>query len=135
MNAQDFLRHLDRKIYCRIGVSKIHGVGVIAIRDIPKGINPMPQSLKVKWLKIPREKFFVFPQEIQKLVIDLCPEDNNGFFECPNHTLNDCGVAWYLNHSDKPNMMEEDGDFISIRDIKHGEELTVNYSAYSKLNL
>ena len=34
------LNHLNNDIYCRIGVSKIHGVGVIAIKDIPPNTNP-----------------------------------------------------------------------------------------------
>lgn len=135
MNGTDFLKHLNNSVYCRIGVSKIHGVGVIAIRDIPKGINPMRQTLKVRWLKIPREKLFTFDKAIQKLMIDLCPQDKDGFYDCPNHTLNDCGVSWHLNHSDTPNMREDDGDFITIREINRGEELTVNYGTYGELNL
>ena len=35
-----FLQALDTTTYCRIGVSKVHGIGVRAIRDIPKGIDP-----------------------------------------------------------------------------------------------
>merc|ERR1712086_862125 len=31
--------HLSNSAYVRIGVSKVHGVGVIAIRDIPSGTN------------------------------------------------------------------------------------------------
>ncbi len=34
------LKHLKNDIYCRIGVSKVHGVGVIAIKDIPKETMP-----------------------------------------------------------------------------------------------
>ena len=30
-------KNLLKETYCRIGVSKIQGVGVIAIKDIPKG--------------------------------------------------------------------------------------------------
>jgi len=39
---EKLLYHLENEVYCRIGVSHIRGagVGVIAIRDIPKGINP-----------------------------------------------------------------------------------------------
>jgi len=34
------IKNLENDIYCRIKPSKKHGVGVFAIRDIPKGINP-----------------------------------------------------------------------------------------------
>ena len=37
------LKRLD-KVYIRIGVSKVHGVGLIAIKEIPKGVNPFSDS-------------------------------------------------------------------------------------------
>ena len=51
MNKQKLINHLQNDIYCRIGVSKIDGVGWIAIRDIPKGINPF-KSLQIDNPKI-----------------------------------------------------------------------------------
>jgi SET domain-containing protein len=40
--------------------------------------------------------------------------------------------AWYLNHSKKPNMAaDENYDFYSLRRIKNGEELTVDYDTYA----
>ena len=45
-------------------------------------------------------------------------------------------VGWYINEpkeNDSPNVCcNDDYDFISLRDIKKGEELTVDYSAYSE---
>ncbi|HVX91452.1 MAG TPA: hypothetical protein VHC20_07645 [Candidatus Paceibacterota bacterium] len=38
MNKQQFLESLD-EVWCRLAVTT-HGVGVVAIRDIPKGVNP-----------------------------------------------------------------------------------------------
>jgi hypothetical protein len=43
-------------------------------------------------------------------------------------------LAWYVNHSSKPNTAtsyQKKGNwkFIALRDIKDGEEITVNYSA------
>ena len=35
------LKHLSQEVYCRLGVSPINGVGVFAIRAIPKGIEPL----------------------------------------------------------------------------------------------
>ncbi len=40
--------------------------------------------------------------------------------------------AWYLNLSKKPNMAaDESYDFYSLRMIKKGEELTVDYDTYA----
>ena len=40
INKSKLVKHLENDIYCRIGISTIHGVGVIVIKDIPKGVNP-----------------------------------------------------------------------------------------------
>ena len=110
ITATEFINDLKTKVFCRIGASKIQGVGVIAVRPIPKGINPM--------------------QEDRPCVFETCTRA-----AIPNHSLNSCGVAWFLNHSKTPNMEERDGDFFTLREIAEGEELTVNYGTYGELNL
>ncbi len=40
MTKEELIKHLKNDVYCRLGVSKISGIGVIAIKDIPKGTNP-----------------------------------------------------------------------------------------------
>jgi len=37
------LKRLE-KVYCRLAPSSVHGVGIFAIKDIPKGINPFADS-------------------------------------------------------------------------------------------
>ena len=42
-------------------------------------------------------------------------------------------TSWYLNHSDNPNVAaDKHYRFYALRDIKEGEELTVNYRTYSE---
>jgi hypothetical protein len=140
---RDFIEDLKTKVFCRLGVSKIHGVGVIAIRDIPKGINPMQEQNPQEFEEVDNNDLCKGlagqPAEIKRLVIDMCPEVKElplqHFWNCPKNGFNSIGVAWYLNHSDNPNMEERDGDFYSICPINAGEELTVDYGTYGKLNL
>ena len=47
---QDILKNLENT-YCRIRTSKINGVGVFAIKDIPKGINPFNKAKAQGWQK------------------------------------------------------------------------------------
>jgi SET domain len=135
----NFIENLEKKVFCRVGVSKIHGVGVLAIRDIPKGINPMESKgdrFSIVRGKEMRTAFLKMPEEIKQLVIDMCPERvADDEWDIPLFGLNSISVAWYLNHSDRPNMVEHHGDFISKRKIRKGEELTVNYGTYGALNL
>jgi len=52
--------------------------------------------------------------------------------ECPTN-FNRMTVAWYLNHSERPNTKcDDDLNFSALRNINRGEELTVNYSTYSE---
>ena len=137
MKPTAFIDDLKRRVFCRLGVSGIHGVGVFAIRPIPAGINPMMGRRKENWVEVLAPLIRNdphLPDALKKLVVDMCPEDA-GVFWCPGYSLNEIGIAWYLNHADTPNMEERDGDFYSIRDIAEGEELTVNYATYGNLNL
>lgn len=134
----NFIEDLKRKVFCRLGVSTIHGVGVFAIRPIPKGINPMEETRTTIFITRSASEILDNPDisdSVKKLVKDLCPQ-NGDKFDTPDHSLNACGIAWYLNHSETPNMIENDGDFYTMREIQEGEELTVNYAAYcTDLNL
>lgn len=135
-----FIENLKQKVFCRLGVSKVHGVGVFAIRDIPAGVNPMEEMSPTEFETVKASEmsaaFTGLSPEIKQLVIDMCPErTKDGEWDCPAHGLNSIGIAWYLNHSSAPNMEERDGDFFSLREIKSGEELLVDYGTYGALNL
>ena len=136
MNAATFVEDLKTQVFCRLGVSSIHGVGVFAIRPIPKGINPM-RGREYEFLPVPVSQIKHdrhIPDTVKKLVVDMCPEED-GVYYCPPFSLNEISIAWYLNHSKNPNMQEKDGDFFAMRDIAEGEELTVDYGTYGELNL
>ena len=132
-----FKKDLLDNVYCRIQRSPIHGVGVFAIRPIPKGVNPMREQRAADFQTIPvfeiRDEADV-PEGLKQLVKDMCPE-HDGAYDIPPFSLNEIGVSYYLNHSKTPNMTEDDGNFVTARDIEAGEELTVDYEEYGELNL
>lgn len=137
MKPTAFIDDLKRRVFCRLGVSKIHGVGVIAIRPIPAGINPMLERRKVEFLEVMVLQIKHDPQlpnSLKQLVVDMCPEVDGEYY-CPPFSLNEIGISWYLNHSKTPNMTERDGEFFTARAIAEGEELTVDYGTYGELNL
>jgi len=132
MNKKAFLRSL-REVYCRLGVTK-HGVGVIAIRDIPKGTDVFKQSdPHGDVLQIPEQELegFDAPEEAKELVRDFCALQDGVYF-VPNYGMDAITKFYFLNHSRKPNMHTPDkGEtFITMRDIKAGEELTADYDTY-----
>ena len=132
MNKKSFLTAL-RDVYCKLGVTK-HGVGVIAIRTIPKGTDPFKNAdPEGDVLRIPKKDLDAFsaPKEAKDLVRDFCALQDGVYF-VPNYGIDALTKNYYLNHSKKPNMMTPDkGEtFITMRIIKKGEELTADYDSY-----
>ena len=62
--ALDNLKHT----YCRIKPSKLHNVGVFAIRDIPKGIKPFPGMINQRWYKFHINQFKKLDKEILTMI-------------------------------------------------------------------
>jgi len=118
-------------VYTRIRPSSIHGVGVFAILDIPKGTYMFPgddDTLEEIEKSVVQEQ----PIEIQRLYNDFCPIPKGGDkYLCPPN-LNRMPTSWYLNESKTPNVgCDAEYRFYALRDIAAGEELTVDYSTYS----
>lgn len=67
------LKHLKNDIYCRIGVSKVHGVGVIAIKDIPKGTIPFATLSKEedKIINLTKDDIKDIHPNVRKLLADF----------------------------------------------------------------
>jgi len=119
--------HAD--VYVRLKPSGIHGVGVFAIRAIPKGTNVFADDhSRMVWIEASKMKGL--NEETRKLYDDFGVL-KNGRYGCPG-SFNMLTVGWYINHSKKPNVRVEKGyTFYSMRGIKKGEELTVDYDTYS----
>ena len=116
-------------VYARIGRSRIHGVGVRAIRDIPKGTRVFRgEDERVTWLS--RAAVRRLPPAFRSLYEDFGILSGNRI-GVPR-TLNMLSVGWYLNHSPRPNVeADEAGRFFALRRIRKGEELTADYRTFS----
>jgi hypothetical protein len=123
------------KVLTRLGVSKIHGVGVFAIQDISKD-TPVFYGDNAELVWVDAKAIDGQPAELKKLYEDFAIL-KDGKYGCPSN-WNNMTVSWYLNEPnkpDKPNVRcDEDYQFYALRDIKKGEELTVNYDTYSESN-
>jgi SET domain-containing protein len=115
-------------VYARIGPSRIHGVGVRAIRDIPAGtLVFLGESERIVWMK--RAEVRRMPTAIRALYEDFGMVDGEHIGVPP--TLNMLSVGWYVNHSDRPNVEAgDDGRFRALRRIRKGEELTADYRTF-----
>ena len=116
-------------VYARIGLSRIHGVGVLAIRDIPRGTQLFRgEDERVVWVRLADVRRL--PRELRRLYTDFGMAWGKRI-GVPR-TLNMLSVGWYLNHSERPTTRaDEDGRFHSLRRIRKGEELTADYRTFS----
>ena len=117
-------------VYARIARSRIHGVGVRAIRDIPAGtVIFRGESERVVWLS--RAAVRRLPRFLRQLYEDFAILWD-GHYGVPR-SLNNLSVGWYLNHSNRPNVVADDvGRFRSLRRIRKGEELTADYRTFTE---
>ncbi|MBI5797518.1 SET domain-containing protein [Candidatus Woesearchaeota archaeon] len=120
-----------KQTYCRLGKSKIAGIGVIAIRDIPKGTNPFQGIHEQKWEEIETKDLKKLDKEVLRMINDFLVIEKNNTVMIPEYGMNGMDISFFLNHSRKPNMKTADGNiFLTLRKIKKGEEVTVNYGTY-----
>jgi len=123
-----------KNTYCRLKPSKTQGVGVFAIKDIPKQTDPFPTIRKQKWIKFNYSELKNLGKEILSLIESFFVVHKNGDVHISEAGLNGMDISYFLNNSEKPNMKTtDDGEnFITTRKIKKGEELTVAYATYDE---
>lgn len=142
ITKKDLLHNLKNQTYCRISISKVAGVGVIAIRDIPKDTNPFIHSknnicgANSKSYNITKTELAKLPLETQKLIKDFFAKEEDGSYEVVREGLNSLNITSYLNHSKTPNIDVVEVKncnytiFKALKKIKKGEELFINYGDF-----
>ena len=133
------IKNLDNT-YVRIMPSKLHGVGVFAIKDIPKGICPFEYTNSNcginKYTRVFKDKLEGLDKNVIKMLDDFLGLDEEGYYDIPSEGLNSLDVSFYMNFSEKPNI-DIDHDtkckfavFKTNKLIKKGKELLINYNKF-----
>jgi SET domain len=130
MTKTELLAELSNNTYVMLKPSPIEGIGVFAIRDIPRGCRDMfskPDS-NDNWITVPKTDVETLPPHAQFIVGNYCLYDEENYF-IPDNGFKKIDVSLFLNHADIPNLISiNDGDYFeAVRDIKAGEELLVDY--------
>jgi SET domain-containing protein len=119
---------LQQSTYVMSQPSPLHGIGVFAIRDIPKGTRDMFSQGVGEWIKLTIAEVEALPKHSRDLVENHCLFDEDVYY-VPDYGFKVVDLVIYLNHSDTPNVISvNDGEYFeAIRDIAAGEELLVDY--------
>jgi SET domain-containing protein len=101
--------------------SSIDGIGVFALTPIRKG-EPVPLSHEGDSRIIPSDELDRLPQDFSKFHVP--DPDGNWWGPVDYHRMS---FGWFLNHSKTPNI-DVSANFTTMRAIRIGEELTIDYS-------
>lgn len=128
MNKEQLLNELRHETYVMLKASPVHGIGVFAIRAIPKGCRTIFSKGYGEWITIPIKEVETLPDHSRNLIETYCLFDDENYF-VPEYGFKMMDLVLYLNHSSSPNIISiNDGEeFEATRDINAGEELFVSY--------
>lgn len=121
-------------VWARLGRSRIHGIGAIAIRPIPGGTNVFANDQReILW--VPADAVAALPVgSPERSFYEDFGIRAGGLIGCPSH-FDLLSVGWYCNEpapGDEPNLHATDRyEMIAVRDIAAGEELTIRYASFS----
>ncbi len=128
MTKEELLKELSEEIYAVLKPSPVHGIGVFAIRDIPKGCRNIFSKNIGEWIKLPIADIEQLPEHSRNLVETYCLYDDENYY-VPDYGFKVMDLVNYLNHSATPNIISiNNGEcFEALTDISAGAELLVNY--------
>jgi SET domain-containing protein len=136
---KSLIDNLTNDVYCRIKASKKHGVGVFAIKDIPKDEEPFkPTNSKYyngRVLNIKASEIEKLDSGVKNIIKDFYHEEN-GNYGIPYRGPNSNDISYYMNTSKNPNIGFKSSKkssmiiFVTLRKIKKGEELLINYDNF-----
>jgi len=128
MTKEELLKELLLETYVAIKPSPVHGIGVFAIADIPKGSRNMFSTSLGEWIKLSFDEVEKLPEHSQNLVETYCLYDESHYY-VPDHGFKIMDLVFYLNHSAAPNIVSvNNGEYFeALENIPAGTELLINY--------
>ena len=81
MKRPEFLRRVLANCYCRLAPSAIHGIGVFAIRNIPRGRNPfntLPKYARPGYVRITSSELDALPPKLREMISALFVPTDRG---------------------------------------------------------
>ena len=128
MTKQTIIQNILHNTNLRLKPSRVcDGVGLFAIRPISKGEiilqDVTPDTMFISWNELPG-----LHEDIKLYLNAMCNSNANGIFL--SRTPNNINLAYFVNHSETPNVMHdlELDRFIAIQDIEPDDEIVCIYT-------
>jgi hypothetical protein len=105
-------------------------VGAFAATTLPQGtlLGVDDSGAEAEDFILSHEEFAAQTLDIQERIRRYSVMRPGGYLVLKGIDFNNLSVSWYLNHSCDPNVgFSDDGDFVTLRDVAQGEELTYDY--------
>ncbi len=134
MIKEELLKELSQETYVALKPSAVHGIGVFAITDIPKGCRNLFSKNVGDWIKLPISDVEKLPEHSRSLIETYCLYDEEHYF-VPDYGFKVMDLVNYLNHSSVPNVISvNDGEYFeALTDIPVGAELFINYEEVAEV--
>lgn len=131
MPIERLLHELRDDTYVALRPSGVAGVGVFAIRDIPKGCRSIfspPSDRDDDYVAVARAEIEGLPAHARQMVETYCLFDDERYF-VPKDGFKKMDLVSFLNHSETPNVQSiDDGAYFeALVDIPADTELFVDY--------
>ena len=114
------IQQLNNEVYCKLAPSTLHGIGVFAIRTIPKD-TPINFTTQTNIQLHSFHQLNKLRPEIKKIIQQSHQSSTN--FTHPNKNQS---YISFMNHAKSPNTT----GYTTLRKIKKGEELTEDYTSF-----
>lgn len=137
----DEFSYIFNHVLVKVKQSRIHGVGLFAIKDIPVGTEMFkPWDGPTGRYIISENKLLTLPSELYRHIKDIFlygpnfPQDTSTYITLTNSCHWIYTTPYYFVNSDIKNFNIDKDTLKSIRDIKSGEEILSNYGRYERLS-
>jgi len=128
---EKLIEYIKNDIYCRLKPSKIHGVGVFAIKDIPKNTKLFLNFKDNVKYKISKKDLENLDDSVKDYLDDHMMSSPKYYLVVNNKDTFD-HLKLYVNHSENPNTIRDNEEYFTKKNIKNGEELLVTYRGDGK---
>src|SRR3990167_10181445 len=126
LSVNEQIAYLNSVVKVKIGPSKIHGVGIIAIVAIKKGQRLyLKPNLNPQWFTLSLSNLSKLYPEVKELILQQWASVVNGsHFLAPNDS---CWMILYMNHGEGEDENYDVATDMAIKDIPKGMEVFENY--------